>query len=204
MSIETFTLNRDRCKLAHMNIRTEKHGDEDVPALDLAFEMDTANNLLSKLDPNLRAALYRKDENRDLIESDHMPALRFPLLGPAFAWALEIPRVTLCLHADDGDIIMKSGKANKFKIELLEGGTVNWKFRVQFSEPDEDAIASLSRLLQHQVPVSLISVAEEETPDLFQQVEQRTQEPKSEARIAAEKVFDDGGLGLPPEDLVRS
>lgn len=198
---EQFTLNRDRAKFVHMNIRTEKHGDNDVPAMDLAFEMDTANNLLSKLDPDLRTALYRKDDNRDLIESDHLPALRFPLLGPSFSWALEIKRAVLRVHTDDGDIVLRDGKANKFKIELLEGGTVNWKFRVQFSEPDEGAIASLAHLLQQPVVISLEAAAEEETPDLFEQAEQQTQEPKSEARIAAEKLFDDGGLGLPVEDL---
>lgn len=203
MTTENFTLNRDRAKFVHMNIRTEKHGDQDVTAMDLAFTMDTANNLLSKLDPDLRAALYRKDENRDLIEGDHMPALRFPLLGPAFAWGLEMKRVMLRIHTEGDDVVLRDGKANKFKIELLEGGTVNWKFRVQFSEPDQDAIADLAGLLQQPVVISLASVAEEEDPDLFEQVEQQTQEPKSDARLAAEKLFDDGGLDLPPEDLVQ-
>lgn len=202
MTTEAFTLNRDRCKFVHMNIRTEKHGDQDVPALDLQFTMDTANNLLSKLDPDLRAALYRKDDNRDLIDGDHMPALRFPLLGPEFKFGLEIKRAVLRIHTDDDMTIkLTGGKANNFKIEPLEGGTVNWKFRVQFSEPDQDAIADLAGLLQQPVLVSLEAEAEEETPDLFEQAEQQAQEPKSEARIAAEKLFDDGGLGLPVEDL---
>lgn len=202
MTTETFTLNRDRVTFAHINVRGEMHGEETVPAIDLKFTMDTANNLLSKLDPDLRAALYRADDNRDLVSGDHMPALRFPMLGPVFPYALELKRVKLIVHADDHDIVFTDGKCNNFKLELMEGGTVNWKFRCQFSEPDGEAIASMSNLLQQSVLISLASLAEEETPDLFEQVEQATQAPISEARQAAEKLFDDGGLGLPREDLV--
>lgn len=204
MSTEPFTLNRDRVKFSHLNIRTEKHGDQDVTAIDLKFEMDTANNLLSKLDGGLRAALYRADENRELFESEHMPALRFPALGPAFNWALELKRVALTLHNDDGaDIVLRGGKAGKFKIEPKEGGTVHWEFKVQFSEPDSKDIASLSSVLMESILISLQIEAEEESPDLFEQVEQARQAPMSEARQAAEKLFDDGGLGLPVEDLVQ-
>lgn len=194
--IETFTLQKERCKLAHLNLRSELHGEEHANAIDLKFEFDSANNVMAKLHPDLRATYYRKDDNRELIESDHLPALRFPLLDPTIGWKLEIPRTLLRLHTDSGDVVLGGGKTNNFKLTLKEGGTVNWQFRVQFSKPDPAAIAALSGLLQTVVPITLECRSEEddEGGDLFKQVEQQTQAPKSEARQKAEAMFDTSGV----------
>lgn len=189
MSIDTFHLVKERCKLAHLNIRTERHGEEEVPAIDLKFEFNSANNLLSKLHAELRDAFYKADESPSLIEGDNVRTLRFPLMKNHVSWNLEIPRTLLRLHSDDGaDIVLGGGKTNNFKLEMLEGGTVKWSFRVQYSEPDEDAVAALSQVLSQTMAVSLES-AEEEQKDLFEQAEQQTQEPKSAARLAAEEIF---------------
>lgn len=45
-------------KLSVQN-RTEKHGDEDVPAVTLGFEITAANTLLDQIDPALRHCLYK-------------------------------------------------------------------------------------------------------------------------------------------------
>lgn len=196
MSIETFNLQKERCKLAHLNVRSELHGEESSPAIDLKFEFDSANNLLAKLHPDLRATYYRKDDNRELIESDHLPALRFPLLEPMIGWKMEVPRTLLRLHVDGGDVVLGGGKTNHFKLTLKEGGTVSWQFRVQFSKPDPAAIAALSGLLQQVVPVTLEcrdQDEEEGSGDLFAQAEKQTQVPKSEARLQAEAMFDKPG-----------
>lgn len=190
--VETFQLHKERCKLAHLNLLSELHGEESSPAIDLKFEFDSANNLLAKLHPDLRATFYRQDDNRDLIGGDHLPALKFPLLDPTIAWKLEIPRTLLRIHANGGDIVIGGGKTNNFKLTLKEGGTVSWQFRVQFSKPDPAAIAALSGLLQQVVPVTLEcrdQDEEEGSGDLFAQVEQQTQAPKSEARLQAEAMF---------------
>jgi hypothetical protein len=193
--IETFTLQKERCKLAHLNLRSELHGEEHANAIDLKFEFDSANNVLAKLHPDLRATYYKKDDNRELIESDHLPALRFPLLDPVVKWKVEIPRTLLRLHTDSGDVVLAGGKTNNFQLTLKEGGTVSWHFRVQFSKPDPAAIAALSGLLQTVVPVTLECRDEDDegTVDLFDQVEQQTQQPMSAARQQAEEMFGAAG-----------
>lgn len=193
---EPFNLQKERCKLAHLNLRSELHGEESSPAIDLKFEFDSANNLLAKLHPQLRETYYRKDDNRELIESDHLPALKFPLLDPTIGWKLEVPRTLLRLHVDGGDVVLGGGKTNNFKLTLKEGGTVSWSFRVQFSKPDPVAIAALSGLLQQVVPVTLECRDQDEEEgggDLFAQAEKQTQAPKSEARLQAEKMFSGQG-----------
>lgn len=200
MSIETFTLVRERCLLGNLNIRTEMHGDEREAAADLKFSFSSANNLLLKLHPDLRAAFYRANETRDLVNPDHMPHLKFPFMGPV-SWDLEIPRTRLRVHdAEDAahDVILGGGKTNKFKLTLKEGGTVEWEFRCQFSKPDEDAIAKLMRVLNQVVQISLECVDVEDEPDNFEQVEQLslTGTAPSAARLEAESLF-----SAPPTDL---
>ncbi|MES2352111.1 MAG: hypothetical protein V4641_31475 [Pseudomonadota bacterium] len=200
MAIELFTLVRERCLLDNLNIRTEMHGDEREAACDLKFKFSSANNLLSKLHPDLRAAFYRANETRDLVNPDHMPHLRFPMLGQQ-SYDLEIPRTRLRVHdAEDAthDVILGGGKTNKFKLTLKEGGTVEWEFRCQFSKPDEDAIAKLMRVLNQVVPITLECADEEEKPDNFKQVEQLslTGTAPSEARQKAESMFDKPGTDM--------
>ena len=194
MAIETFTLVRERCLLGHLNIRTEMHGEDREAACDLKFSFSSANNLLSKLHPDLRALFYRANETRDLVNPDHMPHLRFPLLGEQ-TYKVEIPRTRLRVHdAKDPahDVLLGGGKTNNFKLVLKEGGTVEWSFRCQFSKPDEDSIAKLMRVLNQVVPITLECADEEEKPDNFDKVEQLSLAgtTPSEARIKAENMFD--------------
>lgn len=190
-NIETFELVKERCTLNNLNIRTELHGEERATAIDLAFSFESANNMLAKLHPDLRATFYRQDDNRDLVGGDHLPALKFPLLASRIGWQLEIPRTRIRIYgtSPDQDIILGDGKTNKFKLELLEGGTVRWSFRVQYSKPQEGAIAALSNVLNQTIQLDLACAGEEEKGDLFDQVEQQTQEPMSAARQEAEKLF---------------
>lgn len=203
---EEFQLVEERVFFAHMNLRSEKHGDESEPALDVKFELTTSNSVLKKLNPALLAALYEKDRQGD-IEDDFLRKLRFPLLG-VLPWDLELLRTKLTVHDVDGyDITLDDGKTNKFRIEALDGGTVKLIFRCQFSAPDEDAVASLLRVLQQDVPISLESAAPIEKPDNFEQADLLSQEPHSEARKEAESLFNPVGaqspealLELEPED----
>jgi hypothetical protein len=198
---EAFTLVKERVFFAHMNLRSEKHGDESEPALDVKFELTTANSVLKKLSPDLLDALYDFDKQAD-VEDDFKRKLKFPLLG-VLPWDLELPRTMLTVHDVDGnDITLYDGKTNKLRIEALDGGTVKLVFRCQFSAPDEDAVASLMRVLQQDVPISLESVALAEKPDNFQQADLLSQEPHSAARQEAESLFNPVGAQS-PEDLLE-
>ena len=195
---EQFSLVNERVLLAHLNLRAEKHGDESEAALDVKFELTTANSILKKLAPGLLDALYDFDKQVD-VEDDFKRKLRFPLIG-VLPWDLELPRTRLVVSDVDGyDITLADGKTNKFRITALDGGTVKIVFRCQFSAPDEDAVASLMRVLQQSVSIDLESVAPEEKPDNFEQADLLSQEPKSEARREAEALFNPVGAQSPEE-----
>lgn len=59
--IEEFT----EARLTSVTNRTEKHGDEDVPAVSLGCEITAANTILDGIDPGLRHALYKAVDGQD-------------------------------------------------------------------------------------------------------------------------------------------
>lgn len=199
--IDIFKLVKERCLLSNLNVRTEMHGDEREPACDLNFEFSSANNLLAKLHPELRDSFYMANATRDMLDADSKPHLRYPMLGPV-TYELEIPRTLLRIHDSkdpDHDVILGGGKTNKFKLTMKEGGTVVWHFRCQFSNPDEESIAKLMRVLNQTVPVSLECADEEEKQDNFEQAEQITKAPKSAAYEEAESLF-----RAPPDEMTTA
>ncbi len=194
MSIPTFELVNEKCMLAHVNVRTEMHGDERHRAYDLKFTKDFPNAVLKRLHPDLLDTFYTASNQKD-IEADYKPNLKFGLMG-AVAWDLEIPRTKLTIHDPDGqDLVLGDGKTNKFKFEMLDGGTVKMSFRCQFAELEEDDIAKMLRALNETVPISLACAALEEEPDNFQQAELAGMTPPSEARLKAEAEFSGGASG---------
>lgn len=157
----SFDLHNETVHLAHVNTRTEKHGDDDVLALDIRCELTTANAVLSKFSDSLKSVIYEKDRGgqEDLINPDHMPSLRNPLLGP-LKWDLEMPSVQFrILHGEDDslDTVFSGAKAGKFMFQCQEGGTVVVGFRIQVSQPDEAVVARLLTMLGKSVKVTLIS-----------------------------------------------
>jgi len=177
-----FELVKERCNLAHVNVRSELHGDEKQTAYDVKFTVSLVNAVLLKFHPELRDAFYKQGENKD-IDPDFVPNIKFPLLG-AISWDLEIPRTLLCIHDEfeNNDVVLSGGRTNKFTFKLKEGGTVEMAFRCQFSEADPADIARLLCALGQTMPISLSCEAVEEEPDKFEQADLLSKEPMSDAR----------------------
>jgi DNA segregation ATPase FtsK/SpoIIIE-like protein len=98
----------------------------------------------------------------DLINPDHAPKLRNPLMGP-IKWNLEMPSVQFRIHHgedDADDIVFSDAKASKFQFLCQEGGTVAVDFRIQVSEPDEEEVTKLLFMLNKSVNVSLTNGVE--------------------------------------------
>lgn len=197
-----FELVKERAVLAHLNTRTELHGDEKVPACDLKLELSLHNSMLNKLHPELRDTFYTAANQAD-IEADHKAMLRFPLMS-AFKWDYEIAFAALTIHGQDltqPDFTVQ-GKANKLSLELLEGGSVKLSVRVQLGEIDPDDAAHLFSLLQQTVQISLGASDEQPAPDNFQQALELGQEPHSEARKKADELFVNPVGAQSPEELL--
>ena len=156
-------------KIAHVNVRTEKHGDDDVLAVDLKLQARMSNDVLSQLSPSLKSSFYHKDDSiqGDIIdEPGYLPNLKNPSIGPV-KWAGKKEHQRLVIHNGvrrDDDIVLADSKADKLTLDLQEGGTVLASMRVQVL-PDETTAAKLLALLNQEVHMSLSS-DEPPEPDL--------------------------------------
>lgn len=156
-----FALERQKAKLVNLNARAEKHGDQHVPAADLDFSFDAPNDVLSEFDPALKSSLYRRaDSNgdqQDLLDTPgYLPNLRFPAMS-AFKWEAKMVGGQLTVHygtSERSDIVMDVAKADSFKFEPKDGGTVLVSFRAAV-HPSEKQFGKLCSLIQEDVEISL-------------------------------------------------
>lgn len=149
-------------RLEHLNVRTEKHGDESATAVDLKFTRTSSNDCLERYAPGLLIALYHRAESTerqgelDGIEQPYKN-LRFPKLAP-LSFDHEQTGCTLTIDYGLGgasSLVMGSCKVNKHRVECAEGGSVTESWRVQTSDLPEGALDKLSKLLAGETQILL-------------------------------------------------
>lgn len=196
---EDFYLSKERM-LVQIKKRTEKHGDVDKNAYDAMLSGDFPNALLLKLDSALRGVFYAPADQAD-IEQDYFPNLRFPLMGK-IAWGLEKSRMALTVHDAEfpvEDLTLEGKDMDKVHFAMKEGGTITISLRVVLGQLEEDDLIKLLRIDNQRVPISLVQIELAPEPDNFEQADLLSQEPHSEARTEAEKLFNPAGAQSPEE-----
>lgn len=155
-----FQLTEHKAKLSNVNPRAEMHGDQPKPAFDLMIEAACPNTVLNAFHPELRAMLYKVNENPDLAdqvtEGDGVTALRMPKLG-ALKWDQEYAGYTVTVDygmGGDSNIVLGDVKVDKFKFTAQEGGTVTVCCRM-IAHPDEKVIGPLCNFIQRDIVLSI-------------------------------------------------
>lgn len=184
------------CKLTHVNVRREFHGDEHVPAMDLSMRIEAANDLLNLLDPVIRTSLYY---NAAAVAGQEplpevlaiLPNLRMPRLnGMKFTWNKgerhKGYRLVLDygLGPDRSNIDLDDCTVTGWRFETKEGGTVILEWVVQYAgeKLDADVRGRLTGLTDESIWVQLIA------PPVLQVV-------KGKAKAAAPDDDSQGSLG---------
>lgn len=134
-------LNKRPCRLGNsMSTNTERHGDEDVGAIDLPLDglVLTADEFDALLGSGAHEALYRKARGNG--STDSLPMPRFEGLKPfAFKQHFEHARVELFL--DDERYGWADCKVRNVQVTLQAGGLSVLKCSVRArAEPDEVAV----------------------------------------------------------------
>lgn len=154
MQNPVFELAEANAVLTNMNVRLEKHGNEEVLAHDLSFDYEMANTGLAMFAPALRACIYQRPQGpqaelEGVSDADYMPSLRFPALS-ALKWgAGELIGAELRFHygtTEKSHIVFDEAKICKYRMECKEGGTVLLSFQAQV-HPNEKQAGQLSKLL---------------------------------------------------------
>lgn len=153
-------------RLQSVNCRSEMHGQEAVPAVDVKFTFEAPNSILSSFDGWLLSALYHRagpaaigQASLDSFELSDAPNLRMPQLGLPLKWDAELTGYELTIDFGLGgksNVTLADCAVNAFALEPKEGGTVSVSLRVQCTKGlTEKVLGKLATLVQHDVQIML-------------------------------------------------
>jgi hypothetical protein len=151
-----FDLDKKTATLQHINIRDEKHGEENVLAVDLKFSADFDGDILAEFGSALRHSMYEKDTAGDLADqgSDTPTKLRFPQMAQPLKFCHEIIGASVDVAYGIGSVTLDTVDVNGFKVECHNGGTVGVTWRIQ-AKPSAEQLGKLSMLLGGPVEISI-------------------------------------------------
>lgn len=150
-------LDKKNGQILNLNLRAEKHGDENNPACDIKLQVDVPAERLDDIHPGLCESLYRKPgsgDQRPLIEvgkkqDEAFTVVRHPSLEP-LKLKQKFPGYELTILAPDTDgegLFFADAEVKNFTITPREGGTASLAFSVGV-DVDEDDIAGLLPFLR--------------------------------------------------------
>jgi hypothetical protein len=155
-----FTLKKQQAKISSFNPRAEKHGDENVPAGDIKFEVKAHSSVLDTFDPSYRPFLFRKadlvGEQQPLLEGDKLTALSKPNLKP-LSLDEDFPGYTLTIGSGLDSIeplVLTDVELSSFKFEAIEGGSVSITFNATV-HGDADDFGAICQQIQNLVDITL-------------------------------------------------
>jgi hypothetical protein len=155
-----FEIQQQPAKLTHLNIRTEKHGEDDVRAVDLKFERVGSNKILDELVPGLRAAIFRAGQPGDqgdvFLSADGLTALAFPQIEPSVKLLGECPGYVATIEPGMGltDPLVLTCELKKQRLEPVQGGSTKHEFTLSAYPEDED-VGRLAAALGKEVTITL-------------------------------------------------
>lgn len=172
-------LQLTKCKLSSVNVRSEKHGPELVPAVDLKLSIDASNDILDKFHPDLKQSLFFKALEDDGAQGEldgvdpvtTLPNLRFSRLEGPLKWNATGAGYALMIDYGLGgssNLDLYGCEINNFSFSPKEGGTVEVKFRVQISEIEEHIIGKLATLCEHDVHITLTAPSAADVSDIVE------------------------------------
>lgn len=140
-----FEITEGDVLLAHLNTRTEKHGEEDIGAIDLKISCLAGNTFLDLLDPRLRPTFFQRSgggQQADMHSPEHLPSLVFPHI-PFITWDTKLEGYTAKIGEGMGlnTVTLTKVKIHKFKLEPVDGGTVKVTYTLSCNPTPEQVAA---------------------------------------------------------------
>lgn len=189
--------------LCSVTNRSEKHGDEDVPAVSLGLELTTANTILDLIDPGLRHALFKAkpDSEPELpgVEAT-TPVLRCNSIDHV---KLTTSHEGWRLLVDDGiddtkPMTFASVKVDKLSVDAKQGGSVTIKMRLGTSDVDAERLGKLAFQNGQAIWVQLLK-PEKKTEAIDGTVEAFERDHPEAGDLFARSVESDGAEGGNPD-----
>ena len=163
--------------VSNVNIRSELHGDEHVPAADISIRMTTSNTILSEFDGHLLSMLYQAPDRGpnaqqqpelDGVEPvSNLPLLRSNKIEMPLKLKNEFAGYELTVDRGLGaksNIVVGDCMVNKVRVDCKEGGTVDLSFRVQAAKLSADVLGKLGTLIGNECEITLQAPTERQAP----------------------------------------
>jgi hypothetical protein len=160
------TLEKVQAKIRKVTPVTEKHGNEDVPAMSLSLMMALPAFVIDGLDKGLRRTMFRKPvkdeapqhELEGVVSNDGMTKVLFPHLAP-HSWTEVFTGYTMLigsgLTTTDSEMEIEDVKVSKIRIEPKDGGSIVLHLSAHF-EVDEKLAGALAVNEGKTIELSLI------------------------------------------------
>jgi len=156
-----FQLREEPVKLVHVNVRTEKHGEEYVAAVDLKFERVGSNAILDDVAPGMACALYLPVKEGDQADAfnggaNGRVALAFETLEMPLKLDGDYPGYKLEIETGLGlqEDVALTGTLKKSRLTAQKGGSAKHEFTVS-THPDSEYVGRLYAVLGKEVTLSL-------------------------------------------------
>lgn len=162
-----FSITKQTATLAHINVRTERHGEEPAGAADLKISFTDGNGVLSEFHPVLRSFLYKQEESPDQAEMPVGEALtvrRFGDLIEKLRLKHELIGASVLIAfglGGDSDIELETADVDGFSVEMMEGGSVITTFRVK-CHPSGEQVKKLYEVLGNQITITITPAQEKQ------------------------------------------
>ncbi len=156
-----FQLDKHDARIKNLNLRMEKHGDQDVAAADFTINLKASALLLDTIDKKLRKVFFEKPakgEQQALpIDGNNLTALAIPYLreqkldqkfdGYEVEFASLLEQIEPLFFADV--------KVTLLKAVFIEGGSVDLSLKVSMLIEEEDDAPLLSVWRRGEIKVTL-------------------------------------------------
>ena len=156
-----FQLDKHDAKIKNLNLRMEKHGDQDVAAADFTINLKASALLLDTIDKKLRKVFFEKPakgEQQALpIDGNNLTALAIPYLreqkldqkfdGYEVEFASLLEQIDPLFFADV--------KVTLLRAVFIEGGSVELSLKVSMNIEEEDDAPLLSVWRRGEIKVTL-------------------------------------------------
>jgi hypothetical protein len=152
------------CTVANVNVRSELHGEDHVPAVDVSLKLTTSNDILSQFDGALKGMLYGKaDKAARAAQAEidgvdpvsDMPKLRCTVIEQPIKLSKEYIGYRLVIEIGLGQMVIEQCGVKKIRANCMEGGTVELSFQVQAANLDEATLGKLATLIGNEVDLTL-------------------------------------------------
>lgn len=152
-------LTMTEARLVTVTLRSEKHGDDEKPAVSMGIEIECPNTLLDAIDPTIRQTLYMAVPDQEQLPGVEpaTPVLRsnsienVQLIQKYEGWTLNIDD-----GIDDTKPMAFGGcKVDKFRVEPKQGGTCTVRTRVGTSDLDKERSGMLGMHVGQRIWITL-------------------------------------------------